>query len=121
MKKWMRWAAAAVLAEGVFVASYPLGGYIAKNSDAHAEAERFLRASATVSDRIGPVRGVSIEPFGAPLRLTNNAGDAQFKLDVQGSKGVAKAYIELERRGSWVVRVAQLYLPGQSAEELPTK
>ena len=105
----------------MFVASYPLGGYIARNSDAYAEAERFLRASATVSDRIGPVRGISIEPFGAPLRLTSNAGDAQFKLDVEGSKMVAKAYVELERRGAWEVRVAQLFLPGQAADELPTK
>ena len=121
MKKWMRWAAAAILAEGAFVASYPLGGYIARNSDAYAEAERFLRASAAVSDRIGPVRGVSIEPFGAPLRLTRNPSDAQFNLDLEGSRTVAKAYVEVERRGSWVVSVARLSLPGQPAEELPTK
>ena len=121
MKNWKRWAAVGVLAVGAFVASYPLAGYIARNSDAYVEAERFLRASSTVNDRIGSVRSVSIEPFGASLRFTTSTGDAQFNLDVEGSKRVAKAYVELQRRGSWQVHVAQLVVPGKSVEELPTK
>jgi len=121
MKNWKRWAAVGVLAVAEIVAFYPLAGYIATNSDAYAEAERFLRASSAVSDRIGSVRSVSIEPFSASLRFTTNAGDAQFNLDVEGSRSVAKAYVELQRRGSWRVHVAQLAVPGRSVEELPTK
>lgn len=114
MKSWKRWAVVIILAVESFVAY----AYIARNSDAYAEAERFLRANSTVNERIGAVRDVSIEPFGASMRLTGAATAVQFDLDLEGSKTPAKAYVQLERRGSWHVREAQLAVPGQPFEKL---
>ncbi len=119
MRSWKRWIGIPIL---VLAAAYPIAWLVARNSDAYAEAERFLRSSSILGEQIGTVTDTSIEPFAYSLRWTGARGDAHFKLDLKGSKAEASAYVELAKRGAaWEVHLARVTVPGRPVMELPTK
>jgi hypothetical protein len=107
----LRWALIfAALAPIFYFASY----WATIRSDAFAEARRFLKTSAEISEAVGDVEKISLDPFGYRIRgEAGGGGSAQFVVSVRGSKGSCGARMILERQLE-VWRVAEFYVERKS-------
>lgn len=110
MKNWKRWA---LILMAIIVISYPSAWLMARSSDAYSTSESFLRSSPQVVEVLGSVKAVSLSPFGYSIRYAGARGDASFELSVQGEKGMATAFVELQKQGVWELKVARLIREGQ--------
>ena len=111
MKHRKRWAIIITLA--VLEASYLAAWFIAKKSDAYAEAERFVRGSGVVAENVGSITSVSLEPFGLSLRFSGAGVRVAFEMAVEASRASGTADVELVKNGNWRVLAAQLTLPNR--------
>ena len=111
MKHWKRWAVIITLV--LLEASYLAAWFIAKKSDAYAEAERFVRGNGVVAENVGSITNVSLEPFGLSLRFTGGGGRVAFEMSVEASRASGTADVELAKNGTWRVLAARLTLPNR--------
>lgn len=111
VKAWRRWAVFIGLV--VLEAGYLAAWFIAKKSEAYAEAERFVRGSGVVAENVGSVTSVSLEPFGLSLRFSGAGARVAFELAVEASRASGTADVELAKDGTWRVMAARLTLPNR--------
>jgi hypothetical protein len=111
MKRWRRWAFIIVLA--ALEAGYLAAWFIARQSDAYAEAERFVRGSAVVAEHVGSITSVSLEPMGLSLRFSGSGGRVAFEMAIEASRASGTADVELSKNGTWRVLEARLTLPNR--------
>ena len=111
MKHWKRWAFIILLV--VLEVSYLAAWFIAKKSDAYAEAERFVRDSGVVAENVGSITSVSLEPLGLSLRFSGAGGRVAFEMAVEASRASGTADVELAKNGTWHVLAARLTLPNR--------
>ena len=111
MRHWRRWAVVITLV--ALEASYMAAWFIAKGSDAYAEAERFVRGNGVVAENVGSITSVSLEPLGLSLRFSGAGGRVAFEMAVEASRASGTADVELAKNGTWRVRAARLTLPNR--------
>ena len=111
MRHGRRWAfvITLVVLEGGYIAAW----FIAKKSDAYAEAERFVRESGVVAENVGSITSVSLEPFGLSLRFSGAGVRVVFEMAVEASRASGTADVELAKNGTWRVLAARLTLPNR--------
>jgi len=88
--------------------SYPLVHVLITNSDAFEAAGTFLQSNPEVTKVVGPVQQLSLAWFGGSMEVSGDTGSAQLTLDIRGSSGSTRAYVELEKKGAWDVTFARL-------------
>ncbi len=87
-----------------------VGGYAYFiNSDDWYLAQKTISTSETVASSVGPVRDISVSPFGFSYRFSGEWGQAKLRLLVHGDKGEAKFKADLEKsKGKWtLVRIKE--------------
>jgi hypothetical protein len=110
-RRWRRWAFIITLV--ALEASYLAAWFVAKKSDAYAEAERFVRSSGVVAENVGSITSVSLEPFGLSLRFSGAGARVAFEMAVEASRASGTADVELAKNGTWRVLAARLTLPNR--------
>ena len=106
---WRRWAFIIILV--ALEASYIAAWFIAKKSDAYAEAERFVRGSGVVAEHVGSITSISLEPLGLSLRFSGAGARLALEMAVEASRASGTADVELAKNGTWRVLAARLTLP----------
>jgi len=86
------------------VAVQAVGYVAARNSDAYAEAQRFVRTDQSVVARLGKVSEVSLSPWDSELKFTGNTGQASFVVSVTSERGLHRIMVKLEKTANgWSV------------------
>jgi hypothetical protein len=116
--KWWRWAAIAL---AIVAVSYPAAWVMVQNSDAYELAESFVTTHPRVREAVGTVHRITLPPFGYALEYTGAQGEASFELSVQAERESATAYVELQRRGVWEVKLARLVRADKTVIDLAAK
>jgi hypothetical protein len=98
----------ALIAVVALVASFPVGWYFARHSEAFEEADRFVREQIVIREQVGEIRTVTLPLFGAEMNVSGTSGDAKFELKIAGSTHNAMVYAELKKHGTWEVQLARL-------------
>jgi hypothetical protein len=115
VNRWKRWGLLAVV---VVVLGIPASWFFVQRSEAFSVARTLVVESPLVTSNIGTVKRISLQPFGYHLRFSGAQGNAHFQFSLSGEQKKAIAYVELEKQGSWEVRVARLVVPDQPAVAL---
>jgi len=87
-----------------------LGGYVYFiNSDDWYLAQKTISASETVISSVGPVKEISVSPFGFSYHFSGEWGRAKLNLLIRGDSGEAKFKADLEKsNGKWtLVRIKE--------------
>lgn len=102
------WISAAV---ALFVLTFLGTYYAAIRSDANKAAEKYLRSSPEISERVGIIKAVNLKPYAYRLRVTLSGGRASFLYAIDGEDRSADAKVLLRKdEGIW--RVIQLEVDG---------
>ena len=97
-----------LIAAVIAVVSYPGSWLLVQQSDAYSDAEAFVRNDPRVVEALGAVRKVKLSPFGYSLNYSGASGNASFEMAVEAERESATAFIELQKRGIWEIKLARL-------------
>lgn len=114
----MTWKRGVTIAIIILAIGYPVAWLLVRNSDAFAEANRFLQTHPAVKDYVGQIHSITLSPFIGEISVSGATGMAKLELNVSGEKQRAEIYIELEKKGIWEVRFARLLRQNDSPVQL---
>ena len=96
---------AAVLVFVMLIGAFVFGiTSILRNHPSHLAAQEYIRANPEITAAIGEVEGFGFMPGGS-IHMSGGRGDADFAINVRGTHGNARVFIELQMRsgGDWEV------------------
>lgn len=99
--------------------SYLAGYLVSMNSDAFAEAQKFIVQSPAVNNELGSDVDIQLAPFGYELEFAGSWGVAIFDCNVKGLRAKGKVQITLGKAGNiWRVKKASLQANGRDVKLL---
>jgi hypothetical protein len=79
------------------------------------ESIKFINSDSQINERIGSVKNISLSMWSSSYKESGTSGNAQYKINVYGEKGLGVVYVDMEKRaGVWTVIRANLLLPDKS-------
>lgn len=101
----------------IVIATYFVGYFASKNSEAFSVAKDFILKSEIVRNELGGVDSVNISPFGYEFEFAGSHGSAEFECDLVGGAKSGKAYVHLKKQSDrWMVIVAKLIIDGREVD-----
>ncbi len=97
---------------GLFILSYVAAHFMFLNSDAYALSEYFAKNNPVLSETLGGVNYVGLQPLANSIKWSNNLSYAELELNVVGSQKYCAVKTYLEKiDGEWKLLKAYVVMP----------
>lgn len=93
----------------LLIAASIAGYLIAKASDPYKFTEKMILNSSVIKDRLGEIKSIKLAPFGYSVMYSGSKGNADFEIEISGSRNNGVLFVVLERNvGIWEISDAAL-------------
>ncbi len=100
---------------GLYVGAH----FLIVNSEAYNLTENFIETDPTITELVGDINSVSLQPMSNSIKWINSGGWANLELNTSGSKGHLKVRAYLEKfEGNWRLLKVHAILPNHDVVAL---